>query len=236
MDWESLRACEAAAHGCVGVAATVPTGVREGGASTAPEGEALALGGVGGAATPPTAGLVALAVPVGEELPVTVEVGEPVGDTVPVGVPVEGGVGDGVELPLREALHVREGDAPTVSVAVGLFVTVELPLRVEVGVPGGVAVAVGVGDAVGVPLREAVGVAAPLREVLPVTEGEAPAVSDAVIDADTVELPDAAEEGVSDAVPVGVGVDEPVGELVGVLAGVTLPLTDALPVLEADAL
>ena len=72
------------------------------------------------------------------ELPLSVEEG--VSEAVPVpdcvgeldGVPVP--VCVGVMEPLKEALPVLEADAPDVREPVGLWVCVELPLRVEEGV------------------------------------------------------------------------------------------------------
>ena len=59
-------------------------------------------------------------------VPVPLIVGEPV--AVPLCVDA------GVTLLLRETLPVLEAEAPTVTEPVGLWVCVELPLRVEEGV------------------------------------------------------------------------------------------------------
>ena len=129
---------------------------------------------------------------------------------LPVGVPdvVADGVEGGVTLPERDTLGEVEGLEPAVSDAVALLDTVLLPLRVLLAVPLGEVV----GDGVLLPVGLADGVAAALllpdREMLAVFEGLAPAVSDGVGEALSVELAlavvDAVEAGVLE--PVGVGV------------------------------
>ena len=126
-------------------------------------------------------------------------------------------------------------DAPSVTDAVGVTVTVVEPLNVveEVGegVPVPVPVAVIVGVAVPVPLS----VLVPLKELEPVLEADAPDVSNGVGDELVVLLALRVDEGVFDDVPV----PEPVGVLVtlpvGVCVGVAVALKEAEPVLLADA-
>ena len=96
-------------------------------------------------------------------------------------------------------------------------------LPVAVDEPVGVGVGVGAGEAL------------PLREVLPVFEGEAPAVKEAVGEALCVLLADNVEVGVTAAVPLAVPVEDAVGVGVGVGAPEALPLREVLPVLLALA-
>jgi hypothetical protein len=85
-------------------------------------------------------------------------------------------------------------------------------------------VALGVGEPV--LLLEVVcdGVALEVRDVLPVLEGDAPAVSEAVADAESVLEADRVELGVGAGVPLPEPVDDPVGVCVGVTVAVLLPL------------
>ncbi len=149
---------------------------------------------------------------------------EPVGD--PVGVCV--GEGAAETLPDCEALPVALGLAPRDSELVGEAVTVEDAESVVDGVDKGEGVALDVGDPV--PLVDTVcdGVALLDSDALPVLDGDAPAVSDAVGEALSVELAEMEEEGVGAAVPLllPVGVPEEVAE--GVEAGVTLLVSDTL--------
>ena len=116
----------------------------------------------------------------------------------PVAVPV------GVRLPeallLSEMLPVFEGLAPAVSEPVGEAEVVELALTVVLAVPVGVWLLVAV----------------LLSELLPVVEALAPSDSEPVGDADGVELALNAVLLVLDAVPVPLGVGEPVAVPVGV--------------------
>ena len=153
---------------------------------------------------------------------------------LPGGVPdvVADGVEGGVTVLERDTLGEVEGLAPAVSDAVALLDTVLLPLRVLLAVPLGDVV----GDGVLLPVGLADGVAAALmlpdKEMLAVFEGLAPAVSDAVGEALSVELAEMDEEGVGSAVPLllPVGVPEEVAE--GVEAGVALLVRDSLGVLD----
>ncbi len=105
----------------------------------------------------------------------------------------------------------------------------------------GAVVVVGVleAEAVGVPVGEGVGVAGGValleREALPVLEGEAPLVSEAVGETLMVELAESVALGVKGAVPVPLGVGEgvPMGEGVG--GGVPLLDSELLPLLEGVA-
>jgi len=161
--------------------------------------------------------------------------GVPVPLGVGVLVSVPDGVSGGVALPERDALGLALEVAPTLSEPVGETVTVELPETVVVGdhepvpVPEGVGVAVEEGEGVGggVPELDC--------EILPVLEGEAPLVSDAVGEADTVELAERVLLGVGAAVPVPEGVGVPEVVPVGVAGGVAVLEKDMLGVLVADA-
>ena len=120
---------------------------------------------------------------------------------------------------------VLEGEAPRVSDAVALALTVEeaLGVHVDVGVAEPVALPVGVG----VELLE--------REMLGVMLGDAPAVRlgvalrDCVKDALTVDV------GVDDGVPVELGVSLPVGLDEALPVAVLLPVPLSLPVTLAEA-
>ena len=81
------------------------------------------------------------------------------------------------------------GETPVGSEAVGLTLTVVLPLTVEEGVGAGVAVPDPVPEDVAVPVPVWLGVALPLSEMEPVLEGLAPAGRDAVGEALMVPLP-----------------------------------------------
>ena len=162
-----------------------------------------------------------------EAVPVPDCVGE--ADIVPVPVCV----GE-FEL-LKDALPLMEALAPVVREAVRLTESVVLPLKVEVGVGGGVPLLVTVGELEGVPVPLVEAVAELLRELLPVFEDEAPAVSDAVGEADCVLLPLSVPLAVFEPVPVLEGVAVPVGELVGLCVPVDDALKEPLPLFEADA-
>ena len=72
----------------------------------------------------------------------------------------------------------------------------------------------------------------PLSDVLPVLDGDAPAVSDGVGDALVVLLPETVVLAVPEGVPVPVGVLAPVGVPEGERVAVALALSELLPVLE----
>jgi hypothetical protein len=132
------------------------------------------------------------------------------GVEAPVPLPLCVGVPEGEAVPEEEAellsvpllLPLLDALAPGDSGGVPLALTVLLPLWVVEGVP------LAVGLLLPVPLTveegEDVsgGEALPLRELLPEFEAEAPAVSEAVGDLDTVEEPESVEEGVGCAVPL----------------------------------
>ena len=163
-------------------------------------------------------------------LSVVLGVGAGVEELVPGGDPVGVcvGVGAAVALPDCEALPVALALAPVESELVGEAVAVEDAESVVDEVGKGDCVALDVGDPV--PLVDTVcdGVALLDKDVLPVFDGDAPAVSDAVGEALSVELAEMVEEGVGPAVPLllPVGVPEEVAE--GVDAGVMLPERDTL--------
>jgi len=145
---------------------------------------------------------------------------------VPLLLPVALAVGE----PDQDVLAVLDGLAPVLSVAVGLGEVLEEAECELLAVVLGVGVGVAVGVAVPVPLPVRVPEALLLCGVLPVRDGEAPLVKDAVALAVRVLL------AVSDAVAVeeGVGVPlllgVPLGVALGVLGGVALPLCDVLGV------
>ena len=128
-------------------------------------------------------------------------------------------------LALRLMLPVLEGLAPAGNDAVGVMLTVVLPLLVVLAVLDAVPVPVGVGEPVAVPVGVWLPVALPLSEMLPVLEALAPDVSEPVGDAEVVELALTVVLAVLDAVPVPVGVGEPVG----------VPVPESLPVALAEA-
>jgi hypothetical protein len=163
-----------------------------------------------------------------------VESGVRVAVGVGVALPVGGGVGGGVALPDSDVLPVWEAEAPQDSDAVGDCDWVELADWVVLGVRGPVPVPLPVQVPVGVPVGVGGGVPLLDREVLPVEEAEAPADSEAVGVAVTVELAESVEVGVSEAVPVPLGVGEGVAEALvpgeRVAEGLALPGGDVLPV------
>ena len=171
------------------------------------------------------------AVSVGDEVtvpePVPVEVGELVG--------VEETVSMGVTELLRDVLPVLEAEAPVVIDAVGGAECVLLKLCVEVDVCGGVPVPVGVGELEGVAVEEGDGVEAPLRELEPVVEADAPAVKEAVGDKDAVLLLLRVLLGVMDGVKVPLGVDELEAVPEELCVAVPELLRELEPVVEADA-
>ncbi len=161
----------------------------------------------------------------GASVPVPLEVG------VPVDVPE--GVRDAVALLERDTLPVLLAEAPGVSEAVGEAVTVLLLAESVVeGVRELVPVPLGVGVPAPVPVGISFAVAEPDRLVLPLLLAEAPSVSEAVGDADTVELPESVEEGIawdSEAEAEGVG-ELPAGlaaPLVELVLAPMVPLADA---------
>jgi hypothetical protein len=133
-----------------------------------------------------------------DPVPVPLEVG------VPVAVPV--GVALGVALLERELLPELEGEAPAETEAVGEALVVVVVLTVVEGVRLAVPEPLDVGVPVAVELGVGGGVPELDRELLPVLEGEAPLVSEAVGEALVVELEESVEEGVGAAVPVGAAV------------------------------
>ena len=119
-----------------------------------------------------------------------------------------------VEAGGASVVGVGLGDAPAVSDAVGLADTVDELLRVVDGVADGVPVALPVALPVDVTVPDWLGVLLLLSETEPVMEALAPAVSDAVGLADTVDELLRVVDGVVDGVPVALAVEEavPVGE------------------------
>ena len=116
-----------------------------------------------------------------------------------------------------------------------MTLNVALRLAVVVGVSDGVAVPVPVAEVVGVPLPVALAVTLPLREIDPVLDGLAPAVSDEVGDTLVVVLAVRVEEGVGAAVSEPDCVGEAVGAPVPVCEAVGVALSDTLGVMEDDA-
>ena len=171
------------------------------------------------------------------ELPLSVVVGDceavPVPDCVGEldGVPVP--VCVGVREPLNDALPLFDAEAPDVREAVGLCDCVELPLSVEDGVCAGVPVPVCVGELDGVPVPVCVGVGEPLYDALSLLDAEAPAVKDAVLEADTVPLALSVELGVAAAVPLPVPLLVPVLEAEAPSEGVGVALGEGVGLGEA---
>jgi hypothetical protein len=169
---------------------------------------------------------------------------------VPVGVEVLVGLGVGGGVPLleREVLPVLDDEAPLVREAVGEALTVELAESVGEGVrePVPLPLLVSVPEGVAVGVMEAAVLLE--RGTLGVLLAGAPAVRDAVGDADWVELPESVVEGVAWGVARGVAegesvevVEEPVGggvrataadEAVALLLGLQVPLADKAAVPE----
>ena len=112
--------------------------------------------------------------------------------------------------PLSETEPVLEADAPKLSDAVGVADSVALMDTVVLGVAGDVPVALGVARGVAVPLCVADGVTLLLCELEPVFEAEAPAVREAVLEADRVLLWLVVELGVTAGVPLPVPLPLPV--------------------------
>jgi len=160
-------------------------------------------------------------------------VGVPEGEGLAVAVPL--GVCGALAVLLCEALPVMEADAPKVSGGVGEGERVELPLTVGLGVEAadGEPVGVGVPELVGV--GEVLADSLALSELELVPEGDTPAVSEAVGDAEMVELALAVVLGVIDAVAVPDAVPETVGEGLEVPVPVSLLLNELLPVREDEA-
>ena len=127
-----------------------------------------------------------------------------------------------------------EAEAPADSEAVGLCESVLLPLTVEDAVIDPVPLPVEVGEPVALFVPVGDGVLDAVLESLPVLEGDAPAVIEAVGDSEAVPLPLNVEVGVPDEVPepddVGVLVAVPVGERLKGEAEL-----DALGLLEGEA-
>ena len=113
--------------------------------------------------------------------------------------------------------------------------TVLLAVSVEVEVDVAVPLFVAVGELDGVPVPLCVAVEEPLSELEPVLDAEAPTVTDAVDDADTVLLPLIVVLAVTFPVPLPDGVAVPVGVDEGVTGLVGEAVTEIVPVLEADA-
>jgi hypothetical protein len=156
-------------------------------------------------------------------------------ETLGVAVDVAEGVAVGVDEGEREVDGVALGDEPLDSEALDDIVRVPLLLHEEVVVGVGVPEGVGVNEPEGVWLVVAAAVTLALNEVEGVNEGEAPAVSDAVGEALSVELALTVVDGVGVGVPEQVGVLDPVGEPVCVGEAVALPLWLTLAVLDCDA-
>jgi hypothetical protein len=133
----------------------------------------------------------------------------------------------GVDVVELEGKPVTEADARgdsgaddvPLSVAVGVEVPAPVPvgvvLVVPLDVPVPLSLLVPLGVPLGVSLTVPLGVTAPLRELEPVLEAEAPDVKEGIGDKLVVLLPLTVDEGVIDAVPVpdpvGVEVGNPVG-------------------------
>ena len=177
--------------------------------------------------------------PVCVELALRVEVGVGggVGVALGVGVPEEVAlrVGGGVPLLDSELLPVWDGEAPLVREGVGEALTVELAESVEEGVEAAVPVPLVEGVPVEVPEGVWDAVALLEKDVLGVLLAEAPGLSEAVGEADTVELAESVVDGVGAGVPVPLPVGVAVGVGVGVLGGVALLERLVLPVLDWEA-
>ena len=146
-------------------------------------------------------------------------VSEPVGDADSVelvDVVVEGVVG-GVAVLEEEVLAVLLAEAPADREAVDEEDTVELLERVGEGVNDPVLEPLPVGEPVGEELGGGGGVPLLKSELLPLLLALAPLVSEAVGEADSVELAEVVGDGVSELAPVPV----PVGVGVGVCVGHT---------------
>jgi len=132
------------------------------------------------------------------------------------------------------ALPVTEGEAPAERVAVGENEAAGVAEEVNEGVWK--AAPVPLDGGAGVQVEEGVDNCMALLEgeVLAVMLGLAPHVSEAVGEADCVELAESVEVGVAAAVPVPVPVAEGVGEGVGVDVGVALLESEVLAVMLGD--
>jgi len=132
------------------------------------------------------------------------------GVDAPVPLPLPVGVPEGEAVPEEDAellsvpllLPLMDALAPGDSGGVLLALTVLLPLWVVEGVPLPVELLLPVPLLVGEGEDVTAAVALPLRELLLLLEGLAPAESEAVGEEDTVEEPERVEEGVGCAVPV----------------------------------
>ena len=129
-------------------------------------------------------------------------------------------------LAVRDTLGEAEGLTPLVSDAVGAEDTVLLPDCVEEGVGAAVPLPLPVGVPVGVGVGVGAAVALPETELLPMFEGEAPLVREAVGEALSVVLLDRVLLAVAEAVPVAQGLGLPVLVAMGVLGAVLLPLLE----------
>ncbi len=153
------------------------------------------------------------------------------------GVPVSELVEEGLaaELLDQDALGEVEADAPVERVGVGEVDMVGVAEGVVLGVEEAVPVPEDVGEPVGEELGVGGGVLLLESELLPLLEGVAPLVSEAVGEAEAVELGEVVVEGVKDPVPVHVLVGVPVGEGVSVVGGVAALDKEVLAVLLAEA-
>jgi len=142
-----------------------------------------------------------------DELTEGVLLGVDVGVGVGVGVSVHVAVALGV----KERVEVVEGLAPNERLGVALDERVDEVVRVEVGASVGVTEPVGEGVGVGVGVGVGGDVIELVREREGVFEGEAPIVSEAVGEADTVELAERVVEGVPTPENGGVSVNVEVG-------------------------
>ena len=119
-------------------------------------------------------------------------------------------------MELKLVLPVLLAEAPEDKEAVGVALNVLLALNVEEGVAAAVPVPDTVPLDVGNPVLVWVAVPLPEKEIEAVLLADAPDVSDAVCDADTVVDALNVDEGVVAAVPVPDPVGEPVALAVGV--------------------
>ena len=128
-----------------------------------------------------------------------------------------------------------DADAPELSDPVGEADCELLTETVEVGVCGGVLVPVEVAELEEVPVAVGEGVEVPLSELEHALLADAPAVSEAVGEADCVEEAQVVVLGVGTAVPVPVPVCVMVKLPLGVCVAEGEPLNELEPVLEGEA-
>ena len=153
-------------------------------------------------------------------------------------VPVPEMVGDGVILAVtvvdavQESDPVEDGLAPEVNDEVGVFENDLERLNVDDGVYGGVPLDEGVIVTVGDALNDKELVVLDVPVLLDVKDALAPSESEGGGVPDNEELNVIVEEGVNDEVPVGVGVDAPVGDTEAVIEALLLPVIVGLEVTE----